>query len=282
MGMTEKESLLNSITIKMVEDYGLNLREVKGKVQEILQNYHITISDESFAGENFETSYLMKKFYDGKSAIGMNEKTLIQYKIAVSKLEEYTHKRLADVEPEDIINFLKGYGKTVSGVTLRSKYQYLSSVYSYLFLHRYIKYNPITYVDTPKMQVVYKQPMTDCDLEKIKRACEKLDDKESVRDMAILNFFVSTGCRVSELCNIRMCDVNLEKKVCTVNGKGNKQRPVILSDKAIYRLKLYLDTREDKSDYAPLFAHIRGEETKMTRDGIRMVINKLKKESSKQ
>ena len=153
--------------------------------------------------------------------------------------------------------------------------KYLSSVFNFLFSHQYITYNPILYVDTPKATVIYKQPMSDMDLEKIKAVCERLPEKESVRDTAILYTFISTGGRVSELANIRIKDVNFETKTIKVLGKGRKERPVVISDKALYRIKLYLEQRRDLSPEAPLFASLRGEHA-MTKDGIANIVKKLR------
>lgn len=276
MGMTDKKSLIDSITILFAEDYNLPIKEVKAKLTEIIQHYHVTISEEAVPGCDQTTDYLMKKFHDGKIAIGMTDKTLKQYDIAVHLLEQYTNKQLSDIEPEDINQFMKSYGQNVTSVTLRAKYQYLSSVFNFLFSHQYITYNPILYVDTPRATVIYKQPMSDMDLEKIKAVCERLPEKESVRDTAILYTFISTGCRVSELANIRIKDVNFETKTIKVLGKGRKERPVVISDKALYRIKLYLEQRQDLSPEAPLFASLRGKEHVMTKDGIARVIKKLR------
>lgn len=277
MGMTEKENLINSITIKFVEEFGLNLKDCKLLLSDILQNYHVQANKEKCNGSDFSTSYLMAKFHAGKKAAGMNEKTISQYVIAVKKLEEYTGKQLADVESEDIQFYLTEYRKTVSSVTVRAKYQLLSSVFNYLYLHNLINFNPISYVDPPKADVIFKKPVTDYDIEKVKRVCETLPkEKEGIRDTALIYFFISTGCRVSELCNIKLKDVDLERKVCKVMGKGHKERIVIINDKTIYRLKLYLDTRKNKNPDAPLFAHIRGEEKHMTKDGVGRIIRSLK------
>lgn len=275
--MTEKMSLINSVAIMLAEDYNLNLKETKSKLTEILTNYHITISDEAFSGNNLTTEYLFNKFYAGKTATGMSEKTLQQYKIAIQKLENMTKKQFSDIEAEDITNFLKLYGKSVSMVTVKAKYQLLSSVYNWLFNHKYIPHNPMLFVESPRVTVVYKEPLSDLELEKIKTACEKLPEKESLRNMAIIYFFVSTGCRVSELCGIKLQDIDLDKKICTVMGKGRKERPVALTDRACYRIKLYLSTRKDLSPTAPLFAHIRSNEGFMTSSGLEKLIKKLKR-----
>lgn len=277
MGMTEKENLINSLTIKFVEEYGLSLKDCKKTVSEVLQNYHVQANKEKCNSNDFSTESLMQKFSSGKKAAGMNEKTIRQYIIAVNSLEKYTGKQLADIEVEDIQLFLTEYRKTVSSVTVRAKYQLLSSVFNYLYLHNHINYNPISYVDPPKADVIYKKPVTDYDIEKVKRVCEEIPkEKEGLRDTALIYFFISTGCRVSELCNISLKDIDLERKICKVMGKGKKERIVIINDRALYRLKLYLKTRKDMSPEAPLFAHIRGEEKFMTKDGVGRVIKTLR------
>lgn len=277
MGMIEKQSLVNAITLRFAEDFNLKVKETRAILEELLTQYHVTISDEAFCGANLTTEYLFKKFADGKTAIGMSEKTLIQYRVAVNSLEKFSGKPMAEVEAEDINNWLKDYGKTVSKITLRGKYQLLSSVYNYLHERRYIPHNPIACTDAPKAEVIYKNPLSDSELESIKRACENLENKkESVRDMALLHTFISTGCRVSELAHLTIGDVDLEKKTCIVLGKGKKQRPVVLTDRAVYRLKLYLETRNDTDVDAPLFASIRGVEHSLTKDGVERIIHKLR------
>lgn len=274
MGMTEKQSLINQLTVKLVEDYSLNLKEVKSKIQDILQQYHVTIADEYGDIENYSTSFLLQKFFDGKKSSGMSEESLRQYKIAVQKLEEYTGKELANIESEDINNFLLRYGQKVSSVTLRGKYQLLSSVYNYLFVHRYVLHNPISSVDVPKMTVKYKNPMSDYDLEKMKYICESMQKNESIRDMALIYFFVSTGCRVSEVAKVKIKDIDFESKTCVVMGKGRKQRPVVLSDKAIYRIKLYLETRNYNED-SPLFCNLRVKDRHLSKESIEKIIKKI-------
>jgi len=276
MGMTEKKSLIDSITILFAEDYDLPIKEVKAKLTEIIQHYHVTVSEETIPGCEQTTQYLMRKFHDGKTAIGMSESTLRQYDISVQLLESYTKKQLSDIEPDDVNAFMKSYGQKVTSVTLRAKYQYLSSVYNYLFQHQFISYNPILYVDAPKASVIYKQPLTDIDVEKVKTVCEKLPEKESLRDTALIYTFISTGCRVSELANIQIKDIDFSTKTIKVLGKGRKERPVVINDKALYRINLYLQSRKNLDSESPLFSTLRGPEKKMSKDGISNVIRKLR------
>ena len=70
-----------------------------------------------------------------------------------------------------------------------------------------------------------------------------------IRDRAILELFFSTGLRVSELANLKIEQVNLDRDEFTVRGKGDKNRIVFLSNQAKYYLNEYLNLRDDASPY---------------------------------
>lgn len=71
------------------------------------------------------------------------------------------------------------------------------------------------------------------------------------RDMAILETLYSTGLRVTELVNLDIEKVDLERREFMVRGKGRKPRIVFLSERAVERIKSYLETRKD--NFKPLF-----------------------------
>lgn len=94
-----------------------------------------------------------------------------------------------------------------------------------------------------------------------------IDNIIGLRDRAILELLFSTGLRVSELSNLDKDDVNLDKAEFSVRGKGQKDRPVYMSDSAKKALHDYLKARND--DFKPLFVHYSGsksaEDASMTR-----------------
>lgn len=61
-----------------------------------------------------------------------------------------------------------------------------------------------------------------------------------LRDAAVLEFFYATGVRVSELCALRLKDVELGAGFVRVRGKGQKERMVPVGQAALQRLELYL------------------------------------------
>ncbi len=77
-----------------------------------------------------------------------------------------------------------------------------------------------------------------------------------VRDRAILELLFSTGLRVSELAKLDRDSINLKRREFLVRGKGQKDRPVFVSDSAAKWIERYLEIRQDNSK--PLFIRYGG------------------------
>lgn len=71
------------------------------------------------------------------------------------------------------------------------------------------------------------------------------NDLMRMRDRAVLELLWSTGLRVSELCSLKLGDINFNRNEFSVKGKGSKYRVVFFSDDAKNWLKKYLDARKD-------------------------------------
>jgi integrase/recombinase XerD len=66
------------------------------------------------------------------------------------------------------------------------------------------------------------------------------EDRYSLRNRLILEFFYAAGVRISELITLKPSDVDPERRVMRVTGKGNKQRTVILGAPAIAAYERYM------------------------------------------
>jgi len=66
------------------------------------------------------------------------------------------------------------------------------------------------------------------------------EDRYPLRDRAFLALLYATGCRVSEVANLRLQDVHLEEQFCRCVGKGNKERLVSLNPIALLAVQSYL------------------------------------------
>lgn len=80
-----------------------------------------------------------------------------------------------------------------------------------------------------------------------------------LRDRAILELLFSSGLRVSELVGLDRDHINLKRREFTVRGKGQKDRPIFISQEAADAIQAYLDKRTDTS--RPLFARYSGKKT---------------------
>ena len=82
----------------------------------------------------------------------------------------------------------------------------------------------------------------------------KLDSFLSSRNRTIIDFMYSTGCRVSELCNVKISDLDFDDDYVQLTGKGSKQRIVPIGSKLKENLVLYFDTRnlKDPKNLSPL------------------------------
>jgi len=87
----------------------------------------------------------------------------------------------------------------------------------------------------------------------------KIDTINGLRDRAILELLFSSGLRVSELVNLNKTDINLKRREFMVRGKGQKDRPIFVSEAAVWWLNNYLDKRDDTS--IPMFIRYSGTKT---------------------
>src|SRR3989442_772262 len=94
------------------------------------------------------------------------------------------------------------------------------------------------------------------------------------RDYAILQVFLQTGIRVSELASLALGDVDFIKPAIKVRGKGNQERDIVLEKRGVQALKNYLAVRpECLSDV--LFLNYKGEP--ISERGIRKLVVKYRK-----
>lgn len=124
-------------------------------------------------------------------------------------------------------------------------------------------------------------------IEEVTMLFEAIDtsDVMGLRDLAIVELLFSTGLRVSELAALNKDDLNFKTGEFSIRGKGQKDRPVYLSESAAAVLSKYLEARED--DYAPLFIHYRGtksdfnkgEYTRLTVRSIQRIVERYAKKA---
>lgn len=101
--------------------------------------------------------------------------------------------------------------------------------------------------DQIELARVNRAQVTFLDNEEVKRLLAKpnVDEIAGLRDRAILELFFSSGLRVSELVGLDRSHINLDRKEFMVRGKGQKDRPIFISQDAADWMQKYIDKRSD-------------------------------------
>ncbi len=172
----------------------------------------------------------------------------------------------------------KRWTKPLRPTTIATYHRHFKAFFSWAIAEELLSESPMNRVPAPVVRVDQVQPFTTAQVQSLLAAAQK--SRYPKRDEAIVLFLIDSGVRVSELCNLRMSDVDFLGGTARVHGKGNKYRTVCFGRRAARALRAYL-RYEDRSPDEPLFVAERGLDTgaKLTRWGVAQVIERLGKKA---
>ena len=131
------------------------------------------------------------------------------------------------------------------GISHRSVGRILSGVrsfYRFLLLENEVETDPTELLESPKLGKHLPEVLSVEEIDAILAAIDLVPD-EGVRDRAVIEVLYSCGLRVSELCGLRLSDLFLAEGYIHVHGKGNKDRLVPISPRAIQELERWFGVR---------------------------------------
>lgn len=163
--------------------------------------------------------------------------------------------------------------RTISGI---------KSFYKYLLIEEVVENDPTTLLESPKIGRKLPDVLND---EEINGLIDSIDlgKPEGLRNKAILETLYSCGLRVSELVNLRLSNLHFEQEFVKIAGKGEKERLVPISKRAIEHIKKYMTgyrkkLKIEKSSENILFLNRRGR--KLSRVMIFTIIKNLAEKNS--
>ncbi len=161
----------------------------------------------------------------------------------------------------------------------------------WLVRHRYVQATPFAHLVLPRLETRVFHPLAPEEWEQLlacrsARKINVLAERATARNRAILWLLFDTGMRVSEVCELRLCDVDREQGILLIRGKGAKARRLTLGREGLHYLLIYLDTyrhgatvraepRGGSSDH--LFLSKTGRP--LTRNGMALLFGRLRKRS---
>ena len=267
-----KNDVISSIT-KDMENSLTNFQ--LDKLKEILiinfENVEFIIKTKEYEKqkEKEENKNYIDMFISSKEIEGCSERTIKYYKEIIERFVDSIDESIKHTSTDKIRNYLSEYknDNNCNSVTIDNLRRVLSSFFSWLEDEDYIVKSPVRRIHRIKTLQAVKETFSDENIEKMRDECN------SIRNLSIIELFISTGMRVGELVNLNISDINFEERSCIVLGKGNKQREVYFDARTKIHLLQYLNTRNDESE--ALFVSFKKPHQRLSISGIELIIRKL-------
>jgi site-specific recombinase XerD len=204
--------------------------------------------------------------------------TIRAYSCDIAQLISFLHannvliQTPAEVEKIDVMEYLSSLAKReLTGIARARKMSAIREYFRFLEGVGLITKSPTTGIETPKREKNGRQVLRPDEYTKMLSLAGA-----NPRDYAILQVFLQTGIRVSELANLTKDDIDFVKPSITVRGKGSVEREIALEKKGMHALKSYLAVRGE-SVSKRVFLNYQGEP--ISERGIRKLVVKYRKEA---
>lgn len=176
----------------------------------------------------------------------LSENTASAYLEDLSKLLIYlqdAHIDYCHVDLDILRDFLIGLSDI--GICARSHARIISGIksfYHFLVLEKKVDDDYSVLLETPKIGLKLPEVLTVDEIDSILQTID-LSVALGQRNRAMIEMLYSCGLRVSELVNLRISDLYLESEYISVIGKGDKQRLVPISQRAIHEIDNWMSDR---------------------------------------
>lgn len=172
-----------------------------------------------------------------------SEHTLINYRIDLEQFVEFMQKRRLTDWKQVGISEIRAYLAYLTSLGLARasilrKIASLRSFFKYLTLQGVVENNPFIIFRAPKRQKKLPQFLYAREIDKLLSFED--NSAKGLRDRAILEVLYGTGMRVSELTGLNLEDLDLDRGIIRVYGKGAKERITFLGRKGSQALQDYL------------------------------------------
>ena len=213
---------------------------------------------------------------------GLSANSVLGYKKDLDYLMLFVGKDvdIKDVTKENLLFCIGELSKKKMAATSINRFiAAVRTFFAYCKKFQYIPKNPAIELKTVRIPKKIPRFLTANEMNSL---CNQPELKELLwtsRDCAIFEMLYSSGCRVSELANLRFSDFMGDFSKAIVKGKGNKDRVVYFAKEAQAALKIYLDDRkkilqEKKVENEPEYVFINQKGNRLSAAGIRWIVSR--------
>ena len=174
-----------------------------------------------------------------------------------------------NLQRDDFRGFVRFLGRNhLSRAAVQLRFSALRTFFKFLMRHGVVETLPIKNLSLPKpekrlprflmkqqMEALLIAPAKFLETQKLKKGPGRpLSPEVCWRDIAVLETIYSCGLRVSELCGLRVDDIDWSDQIVRVRGKGKKERLVPIGQPALRAIENYWNMRlEPPAGLSPIF-----------------------------
>jgi len=191
-----------------------------------------------------------------------SQKTIANYDHYLTRLIDFAGDiKVSDINPELVRKWRLWLNRL--GTNSSDELGKITQNYHLIALRSFLKFCakrdiPCLSADKIELARTFRKQVTFLNTEELQRLLSQPDTSKinGLRDKAILELLFSSGLRVSELVSLNKDSINLKRREFMVRGKGQKDRPIFISQEASEWIEKYLDKRTDNTK--PLFIRYSG------------------------
>lgn len=266
--MSDKARIMNDLEV-IVTTIQPDIDSIKLKIrmEEIIERYTITLKTQQQLEEDLLSN--IRLYISSKRLEGLSELTLNDYYRELVTFEYTVQKPTVNITTADIRNYL-ALNESNMASTTGKKLSVIKSFFVWLVDEEIILKNPAARIKQMKQPKRLPKALTAIELEQLREACG------SLRERAIVEVMYSTGCRLSEISNMKRKAINWSNSSLKVIGKGDKERVVYINPKARYHLERYLEEcEESENECEYLFSTERRPCRQLQNKSIQDIISKI-------
>lgn len=213
-----------------------------------------------------------------KEELNYSEYTIKNYQLDLTDFFKYVNASNIDFLNIENIH-IRGYLKyldtcNLKNTTISRRISALRTFYNYLLEKGFVKSNIFLNVKNPKLEKKLPNYLNYTEIEELLASIDT-SNSEGLERRLLIEMFYSTGCRVGEMVNVKISDIDFYNKTIKVMGKGSKERIVYYGDYASKYLEDYLKNK-DRKGY--LFTNKEGE--KLTIEEVEYIVRDIMKHIS--
>lgn len=219
----------------------------------------------------------------------LDYKTLKAYKIDLRQFSEFLSENAYPADKDGVEKYVQLVHKKYKPKTAKRKLACIKTFFVYLEFEEEIPANPFTKIKT-KFREPFILPKT-ISLETVKSILnssylEMHDTSQSdyhqgiaLRDTAVMETLFATGARVSEVCSLRECDIDLNEGIIKIYGKGSKERLIQIGNRDVLNiLNKYSAAFQSKIAQSGFF-FVNKFGNRLSEQSVRAIINKYAEKS---